>query len=152
MYNFQHIRDIERDVTRPRSCSLRGDSAISIRTARKFSRSQWPLDLPRRRWAPFHPLSLCLHSLCLPPVPAVFPSSVSRCSYRAGDFSSIGQLPNDNHHTEEYCSCTRNACVCFVYWCKSTVSLISRACDTTRYSDGPVRLNSKSCHRLNKSR
>lgn len=116
LYNFQHIRDIERDVKRPRSCSLKRQRDLNshcVPLARKFSRSQWPLDLPRRRWAPFHPLSLCLHSLCPPPAPASFRHRF-RGALIAPDFSSIGQLPNDNH-TKEYCSCTRNTCVCFVY-------------------------------------
>lgn len=97
---------------------LWSDSAISIRTAsRSRENSHEASDLLTYLDDGERPFTLFLSisPFSLPPSrPCIFPSSVSRCSYRAGDFSSIGQLPNDNH-TKEYCSRTRNACVCFVY-------------------------------------
>lgn len=68
-------------------------------------------------------------SIFLSPLgPYIFPSLVSRCSYRVRDFSSIEQPPYDNYDQGiSFMHETRVCLFCVFRQCKSTVSLISRA-------------------------
>lgn len=125
LFKFQHARDWIISQTRSIIYSSRQQCDLSSHrasVARKFSRSQWPLDLSRRR--------RCERPFALPHCPP-FLSLISQCSYHAGDFPSRFDrtIPKQNSDNRQRGNIVliheRNASLfAYIRLYKSTASLI----------------------------